>query len=86
MPRKTHPAVVSAVERAAAAMGATMAGVDVISPDIRKPEYVVNEVNTTPGLPMHYAAPNHLDPISTSLRQHFDLPAPVHSERERRSG
>jgi cyanophycin synthetase len=50
--------VVSTGARAAGALGARLAGVDIISPDITRPLEttggVVSEVNTTPGLHWHY--------------------------------
>jgi cyanophycin synthetase len=68
-----HPEIISAAERAALAVEAVVSGVDVISADIRKPDYIVNEVNTMPLLLIHYAAPNHRDPIRAILLEHFDL-------------
>jgi cyanophycin synthetase len=47
--------VMAAVELAARVSGAVLAGVDVLSPDLRSGEYCVNEVNTTPGVWLHYA-------------------------------
>ena len=68
-----HPEIIAASERAALAVSAVVSGVDVIAPDITKPEYIVNEVNITPLLLIHYAAPDHRDPIRDILTQHLGL-------------
>jgi D-alanine-D-alanine ligase-like ATP-grasp enzyme len=66
---ETNPTLIEAVERAARAVGATLAGVDLISPDIRLPGYCVHEVNTTPGLSVHYSVDrNCQDPMVAILR------------------
>jgi D-alanine-D-alanine ligase-like ATP-grasp enzyme len=73
-----HTDIIDAAERAAAEVEAVVAGVDIIAPDIKGPDYIVNEVNTTPLLLIHYAAPEHLDPIREILTQHFGLAHPSH--------
>jgi glutathione synthase/RimK-type ligase-like ATP-grasp enzyme len=50
-----------------------LAGVDIIIPDIRQTDYVINEVNTTPLLMMHYAPREHLDPIRDILLGYFEI-------------
>jgi cyanophycin synthetase len=66
--QETNPAIVEAVERAARAVGATLAGVDLICPDIHGPTYCVHEVNTTPGLSVHYSVDrNCQDPMVAIL-------------------
>jgi cyanophycin synthetase len=65
---ETNPEILAAVERAAQVTGAALAGVDVISPDLRSPRHHVNEVNTTPGLLTHYAVDNAgKDPLRSIL-------------------
>jgi D-alanine-D-alanine ligase-like ATP-grasp enzyme len=65
---ETNRTIIEAVERAALAVGATLAGVDLISPDIRLPEYCVHEVNTTPGLSVHYSVDRDCqDPMAAIL-------------------
>jgi len=73
-----HPEVVAASERAALAVSAVISGVDAIAPDITKPEYIVNEVNTMPLLLIHYADPDHRDPIREILIQHLGLSGSAH--------
>jgi cyanophycin synthetase len=68
-----HPSLVVAVERAATVVGVVLAGVDIIIPDIRQTDYVINEVNTTPLLMMHYAPREHLDPIRDILLGYFEI-------------
>jgi cyanophycin synthetase len=69
---RVHPAVLSAAERAAAAVGLVLAGVDVISPDIHSPTFVINELNSQPGLISHYAPQtDRRDPLADILSAEF---------------
>ena len=71
-----HPEIVRASERAADLIGVTLAGVDVIVPDGTRPEYWINEVNTTPGMHGHYAVRNPEsmgDPIGKIVADVFGL-------------
>lgn len=73
-----HPATVRAAELAASVIGLQLAGVDVISPDIRAPAYWINEVNSIPVLFLHYFVRNKSackDPIRAILSSALELPA-----------
>jgi D-alanine-D-alanine ligase-like ATP-grasp enzyme len=52
---EADPALVRAAECAAVAAGGSLVGVDLLCPDLRSKEYCVNEVNTSPGVFIHYA-------------------------------
>ena len=66
-------------KRAVEAVGAKMAGVDLIARDVREAtpgSFVVNEVNTSPGLLVHYEVQNqeNMRPVARDiLRLMFDL-------------
>jgi cyanophycin synthetase len=65
---ETHPGTIAAIERAATAVGSKLAGVDVISADLAGGHYCINEVNTTPGIWIHYCvADDPRDPLATIL-------------------
>ncbi|MCE9616605.1 MAG: hypothetical protein K8T26_20205 [Lentisphaerae bacterium] len=56
-----HPALVEAGRQATLATGIKLAGVDLIARDIRDPSpgsFAINEVNTTPGVLVHYEVQN----------------------------
>jgi D-alanine-D-alanine ligase-like ATP-grasp enzyme len=76
MLQEAHPSIISDCELAANEIGIELCGVDVISPDIRSPEYAINEVNTCPLLAIHYAADQHNDVIRSILQHYFKLTAP----------
>jgi D-alanine-D-alanine ligase-like ATP-grasp enzyme len=64
----THPDTVVDIEKAATIVGANLAGVDVLSTDLRAGAYAINEVNTTPGIWLHYCVGEGArDPLSTIL-------------------
>jgi D-alanine-D-alanine ligase-like ATP-grasp enzyme len=75
---RVHPRVLEAAETAAGALGLTLAGVDIISPDPSGPVYAINEVNTTPGLESHYFVRNReeaRDPIGIIFADLFGVEA-----------
>lgn len=64
------PAAVADVRRAAEVASLRLAGVDVITPDPRRPLAEVGrilEVNGTPGLRHHYQVANDTEPVATTL-------------------
>ncbi len=73
---RIHPHVAEAAERAAEIVGATLAGVDMISRTAESESYWIHEINTTPGIAAHYLISNPeacKDPIRVILRDYFDV-------------
>jgi cyanophycin synthetase len=68
---QVHPDTIATLERCCTRIGAQLAGVDVISPEISSSRYAVNEINTTPLLLLHYAAQPHRRPILDILNEFF---------------
>jgi len=71
-----HPTLLAASVKAAAAVGVELAGVDIISSDVTSENYYINEINTTPGIDVHYIISNTgscKDPIRTILKDYFGL-------------
>ncbi len=80
----THPDQIRAAEQAAEMIGMTLAGVDIISPDIKAPGYHVLEINASPGWILHYMIRNSQelrDPIRTILADYFDIDAGIQAEK-----
>lgn len=70
-----HPEVVAGLGRCCTRIGVQLAGVDVITPDLSRMEYAVNEINTGPLLLLHYAAEPNRRPIQEILSRYFADPA-----------
>jgi cyanophycin synthetase len=80
----THPDQIRAAERAVEIIGMTIAGVDIIAPDIKAPGYHVLEINASPGWVVHYMIRNSQemrDPIRTILADYFDIDVGVKAEK-----
>jgi cyanophycin synthetase len=74
---EVHPRAIAAAELAARTTGAVLAGVDLLCPDPQSGEYCVNEVNTTPGIWLHYAMDRGgKDPLRSILVSELGAPAP----------
>jgi cyanophycin synthetase len=73
---KTHAGQISAAEDAARLVGMTVAGVDIVSPDIEAAAFNILEINISPGLEAHYVIRNPedlTDPIRTILTDFFEI-------------
>jgi cyanophycin synthetase len=73
---QVHPDQIRAAEEAAASIGMTIAGVDIISPNIEAPGYHILEINVSPSLILHYMLGNSeemRDPIRTILTDYFEI-------------
>lgn len=73
---QTHPEQLRVAQEATAIIGMDLAGVDIISPDIEAPACSIIEINTSPGLPLHYLSRNSealTDPLRTILMDYFEL-------------
>lgn len=76
---KTHPALIRIAEQAANSLGMTIAGLDIIAPNIEAPAYHILEINIGPGIDIHYALTNPdkaTDPIHTILTDYFEIGRP----------
>jgi cyanophycin synthetase len=75
---KVHPTLIEIARKAVSSAGIKLAGVDIISTDITNPildSFVINEVNTTPGLLIHYEIQNQKNrkPVAMEiLKQYFE--------------
>ena len=73
---KTHPDQIRGAEEAAQLIGLTLAGVDIISPNIEAPAYQILEINIGPSLEIHYALRNPeeaRDPVRIILADIFEI-------------
>lgn len=73
---RAHPGTIRAAEQAAAAIGMTIAGVDIICPAIEVPGYCILEINVSPGIEGHYILRNPeamKDPLHTILTDYFQI-------------
>lgn len=73
---KANPRIVGACERAAAALGMEIAGVDVMCADISRAEFVIGEINIGPSIQLHYFVENPEKRVPVAkliLQAHFDL-------------
>jgi len=71
---RTHPGQIHGAEEAARFIGITIAGVDIVSPNIEEPAYQILEINIGPGLEIHYALRNPeeaKDPVRIILKDIF---------------
>ena len=73
------PKLINISQKAVELIGIKLAGVDVIAQDIRNPRegtYIINEINTTPGLLVHYEVQNQdkMRPVCREiLKMMFDI-------------
>jgi len=73
---QAHPSVIAAAESASQAIGVNLSGVDIMTDDIGGDSCVINEVNTTPGVELHYAASNYspdIDVINRFYDRYFGV-------------
>jgi cyanophycin synthetase len=73
---RTHADQIRGAEEAARLIGMTVAGVDIVSPNIEANTYCVLEINISPGLEAHYVIRNPeelTEPILTILKDYFAI-------------
>ena len=77
-----HPEILAVSGRIGELFGLVLTGVDLIAPDLSRPDYWINEVNTTPGPVLSYLLDNPesaRNPVHRMVAEYFGRPWPDES-------
>jgi cyanophycin synthetase len=79
---QAHPDLIRTAQKAAEAAELELAGVDLMAENVSAAKHHILEINTTPGLTIHYIIRNTeqcRNPIRTILAGYFEIPEPVNA-------